>query len=100
MEKGRMPGQDNEPASLHTVGHLFAVVVDQISFSFLFLLDIDEDIIASLCKTKSGRLNWTDLAFQCGRSQDIFDVECNMESSVHSPEVVHLGKCVASFNWY
>lgn len=90
MEKG----QDDEPASLHKVGHLYAVVVDQISFSFMCF---DEDRISSLCKTKSGRLN---LAFQCGQSQDILDVECNTESSVHSPEEVRLGKCVASFDWY
>lgn len=77
-----MSSQDNEPASLHMVGQLFAVVVNQISFSCMFLSDIDEDMISSLCKTKSGRLN---LAFQCGQSQDIFDVECNTESSVHPP---------------
>lgn len=84
MEKDRMPSQDDEPASLHTVGQLFAVVVNQISFScmYVFLSDIDEDMISSLCKTKSGRLN---LALQCGQSQDIFYVECNTESSVHPP---------------
>lgn len=35
-----MPGQNNEAASLHKVkiGHPYAVVVDSVSFSFMFLL--------------------------------------------------------------
>lgn len=76
-----MPGQNNEAASLHTVniGHPYAVVVDSVSFSFMFLSDFNKRYVCASCRKDAS--SWC--TFKMVRELEAY-------RDAHTPQILRL----------